>query len=243
MNRYTTFARDITQYYYERLCTNRQYPKYAFMFHDMSDDVQQWYDPDYSIKATSFAELLDSIRQQSPDMPFLTAEQYVLDPDARGILVTFDDAFRGVYDNAYPILQEREIPFIVFQCTQNLQDPTYLSAEMIREMMQYPGFELGSHTLTHRKLSTLSAEESTREITESKAILEDTFGREIRAIAYPYGSLSAVLRRERRAAHNAGYQMAFATIACGYSNGNHYNIPRLNVNEANYRDIIKRICQ
>lgn len=243
MNRYTTFARDITQYYYERFRTGRQYPKYALMFHDMSEDESRWYDPDYSIKPSSFAELVDTVRNKAPEMPFLTAEQFALDPTAHGILITFDDAFRGVYECAYPILREREVPFIAFQCVQNLGNEAYLSREMICEMMQYAGFELGSHTLTHRKLSTLSLEESRQEITRSKEILEETFGREVRAIAYPYGSSSAVLVRDRRAAQMAGYQMAYATTACGYSNGDRYNIPRLNVNEANYRDIIRRICQ
>lgn len=243
MNRYTTFARDITQYYYERLCVGRRFPKYALMFHDINENPERWYDADYAIRATSLVDLVDSIRRQAPQMRFLTAEEFAFDSNAQGILLTFDDAFRGVYESAYPVLLERQIPFIAFQCTQNLDDTAYLSCDMIREMLQYEGFELGSHTLTHRKLSTLTTDESRQEISQSKEILEETFGREVRAIAYPYGSSSAVLGRDRKAAQVAGYQMGYATIASGYSSGSRYNIPRLNVNESNYRDVIARICQ
>lgn len=244
MNRYTTFARDISQYYYERLCAGRRYPRYVLMFHDMSEDESRWYDADYAIRPSSFADLVDSVHRMAPQMRFLTTAEFVQDSDAEGILITFDDAFRGVYESAYPILREREIPFIAFQCTQNLEDAAYLSREMIQEMLAYPGFELGSHTLTHRRLSALSAEESYQEITQSKEILEDAFGREVRAMAYPYGSWSAVLGRDRRIARAAGYQMAFATTRCGCANGgDRYNIPRINVNESNYRDVIENICR
>ena len=69
------------------------------------------------------------------------------------------------------------------------------------------GVEVGSHTITHPRLPSLSDVELERELNASRRRFEDELGRPCRFLAYPYGEEN---RRVHDAARAAGYQAAFA---------------------------------
>jgi len=48
-------------------------------------------------------------------------------------------------------------------------------------------FEIGAHTLTHRSLPTISAEEAEREVVGSKTVLEQMTGKAVNTFCYPRG--------------------------------------------------------
>ena len=49
------------------------------------------------------------------------------------------------------------------------------------------GMSVGSHGLTHRALARLPENEQRAELVDSKRLLESEVGREVSALAYPYG--------------------------------------------------------
>ena len=49
-------------------------------------------------------------------------------------------------------------------------------------------FEIGSHTLTHPRLTRLSLESAEREIVLGKEVLQDVIGRTVTSFCYPYGA-------------------------------------------------------
>jgi Predicted xylanase/chitin deacetylase len=53
--------------------------------------------------------------------------------------------------------------------------------------MSKNGVEFGSHSLTHKDLTRLKREEMEREIFDSKKIIEDKTGKEVKFFCYPYG--------------------------------------------------------
>jgi peptidoglycan/xylan/chitin deacetylase (PgdA/CDA1 family) len=69
---------------------------------------------------------------------------------------------------------------------------------------------IGSHGHTHHKLAGLDEESQRRELTESKRILESRLGREVTALAYPYGWPGTYTAQTRALAAEAGYRVAFA---------------------------------
>jgi peptidoglycan/xylan/chitin deacetylase (PgdA/CDA1 family) len=69
--------------------------------------------------------------------------------------------------------------------------------------------EIGSHAVTHRNLGSLTKKAQKREIFESREVLTDLYGSEIRFLAYPSGSYN---RDTLELVEMAGYQAAFATI-------------------------------
>lgn len=112
-------------------------------------------------------------------------------------VVTFDDGMRNNYEIALPILREYGIAATVY-VTIGFIDGTspwvgpggagaMLTREQLRELREH-GWELGAHTMTHPDLSTLAYEDCLREISESRAALEEIGGAPVETFAYPFGS-------------------------------------------------------
>ena len=124
------------------------------------------------------------------------------------LVVTFDDGYRSVYDEAFPILRDAGMTATVFLTVgaggasedrlPSLGGRSMLSWREIREMHQ-EGFAFGAHTLTHPDLTRLPAPEVEAEMRASKATIEDRLGTAVRCFAYPYGrhdARSRALARE-----------------------------------------------
>jgi peptidoglycan-N-acetylglucosamine deacetylase len=76
--------------------------------------------------------------------------------------------------------------FYVAPENQEFAKDDLLSLPEIRDLSQ--DFEIGAHSMTHRRLPTISEQEAAREISESKAVLEQVIGKEIKAFCYPGGA-------------------------------------------------------
>ena len=87
------------------------------------------------------------------------------------------------------------------------------------------GVEIGSHTLTHARLPTLSDSELRRELQESRMLFEAELGRPCRYIAYPWGEHD---NRVRTATRAAGYEAAFA-LRAGADSQDPYALPRIDI--------------
>ena len=67
------------------------------------------------------------------------------------------------------------------------------------------GWEVGSHTCSHPRLSALDDSAVESELVESRRVCEEQMGSACRSIAYPYSDYDA---RSVRAAEAAGYEFA-----------------------------------
>lgn len=124
--------------------------------------------------------------------------------DERGFCVTFDDGFCNVFEHALPILRERKLRAIQFVVAdriggedawdRTIGEPVMrlMDDAQIRDWLA-AGQDIGSHTLTHPLLTTLSHEQARAEIFDSKKRLEDRFGIAIRHFCYPYGDHDEVV--------------------------------------------------
>ncbi len=74
------------------------------------------------------------------------------------------------------------------------------------------GLSVGSHGHSHRKLAGLDAEAQGAELAGSRKILEDRLGREVDAMAYPYGWPGTYTEQTKALAAGAGYRVAFASL-------------------------------
>ena len=66
-------------------------------------------------------------------------------------------------------------------------------------------FEIGAHTVTHRRLPAISREQAEEEILNSKIILEKVTGKPVNSFCYPGGAYKAV---HAQLVKNAGYRYA-----------------------------------
>jgi len=128
-------------------------------------------------------------------------------------MVTFDDGFRSFAEVALPELTARGIPAALFVPAGNLGRPpewlagtahpdageTVLDGDGIRRLPK--GLvTIGSHALTHARLSRLPEAEARRELVESRERLEGLLGRRVSLLSVPHGDYDArVLRLAREA--------------------------------------------
>lgn len=68
-----------------------------------------------------------------------------------------------------------------------------LTPEEVRVLAASPLATIGAHGHTHQDLAVLTHEEACRELQTCKAVLEKWTGREIRALAYPFGAYTREL--------------------------------------------------
>ena len=89
--------------------------------------------------------------------------------------------------------------------------------------------EIGSHTLTHAKLTSLNNDEIFKELSVSKKIIEEKIKKKVNFLAYPYGSTNEVNDKIIKIAEQVGYQMAFSTKRPFEQTNNFFDIPRINI--------------
>lgn len=140
----------------------------------------------------------------------------------RSAVITFDDGFRSVL-RAGPVLDELGFPATVFVVSSFVESGAPLSwpgiqglpapeseFESLRwndlELLRKAGWEVGSHTASHRLLPDLHEADLVDELSESARLLRSRLG-ECESIAYPYGRTDS---RVAAAAARAGYRTGFS---------------------------------
>ncbi len=89
--------------------------------------------------------------------------------------------------------------------------PLFISWKQAKEMSDN-GMHIGSHTMSHTILSHLPPQEQLKEISQSKAIIEQHLSKEVTSIAYPVGGHSAFTETTRQLAQQANYKVAFSFV-------------------------------
>lgn len=137
----------------------------------------------------------------------------------RAVVITFDDGFSSVYENAFPVLKKYNIPATVFVVadlvgTTNKWEVdgfpirSLMSWDQIREMNAH-GIEIGGHGCMHQPLAKVAENIAQTEITRCKQVIEQNLAKEVRHFAYPYGNMSDSVRNM---VHAAGYLTACSII-------------------------------
>jgi peptidoglycan/xylan/chitin deacetylase (PgdA/CDA1 family) len=147
-------------------------------------------------------------------------------PASKTVAITFDDGYRSVLEQALPILSRLGLVATVFVVTgyvgreepmswpgvdewletEHARELVSLSREQVSHLLE-AGWEVGSHTRTHPRLTTLDDERLDEELGRAREDCERLFDRPCRSIAYPYGDLD---ERVVAAAGRAGYSFAGA---------------------------------
>jgi peptidoglycan/xylan/chitin deacetylase (PgdA/CDA1 family) len=140
-------------------------------------------------------------------------------PAAPRAALTFDDGFRNVFQNAMAPLAQRRwraMQFLVANCIGKLNEwdlregeapELLMDAAEVREWLG-AGHFIGSHSLTHARLTRLTLRDAREEIFASKKKLEDSFGVPVDHFCYPYGDLNEPVRE---LVVEAGYRAACTT--------------------------------
>lgn len=169
-------------------------------------------------------------------LSFLKTEGYVsvsisdlfnsgVDLPEKPIILNFDDSYESIYTNAFSYMQSFDATSTIFIITGyagkfNLWDVNlgwirfkHLSWSQIRELCDY-GFECGSHTVNHPDLTRINEKDMYRELAYSKKKIEDTIGKQVKYISFPFGRYN---QKVIDVCKEVGYERG-----CGFqSNQNH----------------------
>ena len=165
------------------------------------------------------------------------SEQHV---DQKQVVITFDDGYRDFYTQAFPTLVRHAFTATLFvvstysaesRFSRNGAD--YMTWNEIREV-HAGGISIGSHSATHRHLSTLNDEELRAELADSKNAIENALGKKIASFSYPFAFPEpdkVFVSRLKSILESSGYENGVCTTIGTMAAGNeHFFLPRLPVN-------------
>lgn len=156
--------------------------------------------PSTSISPDAFLEHLKLLEQEGMQVVDLyDAIQTIRSGAAvaeKSVAITFDDAYLSIYENAYPLLKERQWPFTVFVNTGAVDERhgRVMSWDQLRDMKANGG-RLGNHSVNHHYLTEKPDDISlddwlNQEVNTAEARLEAELGESQRLMAYPYGEFT-----------------------------------------------------
>ncbi len=202
----------------------------VYMFHNVNEDHDV-----YAITKEHFEALIDYLVKNKK---IVDAKTLLKEKDPNNVVISFDDVYESVYQNAYPLLKQKGLPFYLFVSNEYLDQEKYLRSEMIREMLRDSGAILGSHNYRHEMSRFVENEEAKKHFMMSKSELEERFGVTIEDFAFPFGSMYACSDENIKDALNA-FDRVYMTYAVPYNEGYGNILPRININDAVFEKEMK----
>jgi len=202
--------------------------------------------PSTNIKINDFKEHLKIIEQNGIKFinPKNFKDEIENNKNQRKILLTIDDGFSSFYNNAWPILKQKKIPFILFVSTREVGAYNYMSWDQIREISNENFVEIGNHSHTHEYLVDENENVIKDDIQKSITIFKEQMGRNSNFFSYPFGEYSL---KFKDIIQSLGFKYAF-----GQHSGvidetkDFYELPRFPINEKygeikRFRSLVKTL--
>jgi peptidoglycan/xylan/chitin deacetylase (PgdA/CDA1 family) len=122
----------------------------------------------------------------------------------KAVVLTFDDGYEDNFINAFKLLQKYNFKATIYivlnrfdqdwatdkdldKASNELNSEKMLDNEQIETMLKSGLIEIGSHTLDHVNLPSLSNDQKIEQIKESKEKIENIFSIKCNSFAYPFG--------------------------------------------------------
>jgi len=118
----------------------------------------------------------------------------------------FDDGYDDAYTNAFPLLRERGLVGTFFVTVNLVGNPGYLTWDHVRTLAK-SGMDVQSHAMDHISMAKLTGGALFAQLAESRRILSERTGTDVRFFAYPCGEFNDATRA---VAASVGYYAAFA---------------------------------
>jgi peptidoglycan/xylan/chitin deacetylase (PgdA/CDA1 family) len=155
---------------------------------------------------------------------------------ARPIVLTFDDGYADLIEEAAPIMIEQGFPATAFVTTGWLRGVQRYAAGTPPDRMLWwsqlaelssAGVEVAAHSHSHPQLDQIPEPRLRVELAASRRLLEDRLGHSVCSFAYPFGYST---KRVRAVARETGYlQAAVVTNAVAGSACDPFGVPRLTI--------------
>ena len=165
----------------------------ALMYHRFNENKY----PSTNIRNEVFLEHLTEINKS--EIEFITFNKFekVIKTNIgkNYLLLTIDDAFESFYSNAWPILKNKKIPFILFVSTREIGKYGYMTWEQIKEISTSNLVTIGNHSHSHEYLIDWENNKIITDLETSIKIFKEKLGYSPEIFSYPFGEYSTSLKK------------------------------------------------
>jgi peptidoglycan/xylan/chitin deacetylase (PgdA/CDA1 family)/glycosyltransferase involved in cell wall biosynthesis len=187
------------------------------MYHEIGEQDNQWsvssdefekqmqFLKDNDYKTISLDELNERIKENKE------IEKHK-EVDEKSVVITFDDARKGVFTHAYPLLKNFGFTATIYVVPRWIENSVsndkngdsdnagdnydiipneekyseFLTWDELKELSR-DGFEIGSHSYSHSNLEKLDEISLMDDLTNADKLIQDKLGINVRHFCYPYG--------------------------------------------------------
>ncbi|WP_196138473.1 polysaccharide deacetylase family protein [Aliikangiella sp. G2MR2-5] len=135
---------------------------------------------------------------------FVKQVEQGIDFDDKTVLITFDDGYLSVYEDALPILVKKQYPFTVFVNAKPIEQglSQWMTWEHLRELKR-KGATIANHSYLHQHLIRKQEGESdgdwlnrvSHDLALNQQKLDKELGKSVKALAYPYGEYNSNIQK------------------------------------------------
>ena len=215
---------------------------FVLMYHNVGREPEDRCTIEPKCLAAQWKTLVD-LGYRNVDLDFVCEHLVERKPlNGRNFAITFDDGRDGIYHYALPLLQQFKFAATAFVVPSFLggvrwfsyrkSAPSWVAEEESRNAKTFrvkfmpeeqlhtwvhAGQRVGSHTLSHQHLASLSDQDMQSEITKSARAVESRFGYSTGRthFAYPYGEYNARVRRAAAGEHLAAFTCEQGAVVDG----------------------------
>lgn len=154
----------------------------------------------------------------------------------RPVLLTFDDGYADLAEHAWPIVRRHGLRAMTLLVTGSVgRWNTWDAGGEAELLLDWPalrqlrdeGMEFGAHSVTHRRMTSLSAAESFAEAMHSRRQLQEELDVAVDTFAYPFGNEDPV---QRHLIGAAGFQFGLSVRSGSAARGAPWlSLPRIEV--------------
>lgn len=202
-----------------------------FMYHFVRDDTGDYEYPENMIQPQKLEQQLKYLKENGYETIWASDLAH-LESYQKPVALTFDDGWEDFYQNGFPLFKKYQMKASFYVITDLIGTPGYCTLEELKEIKASGLIEIDSHTVTHPRLATLTKENITKELYESKQYLKEKLDITTTVMCYPYGSFNAMVKQISK---EAGYKMGLAMDGGIYDTNKSkdiYAIPRIYANRS-----------
>lgn len=215
----------------------------VLIYHQVTDDSDEYTITDCHCYTNNFIKQMDYLK--SNGYAIITLAQAIdnfknnINDAQPRVILTFDDAFQSFFEVVYPILNNFGFPAHLYVPVHRIggysswmkkpkSQKNIMNIEQLQEVSQN-NIIIGSHTLTHTKLTHLEPFHQLKELELSRKILESYLGISVSDLSYPHGDFD---EKTLKFVADVGYKTA---VTCNSKFFNRYDdnlaIPRIYITQ------------
>ena len=187
--------------------------------------------PSTNIKIADFKRQIDLIKKNR--FSFVDANNFednlINLKKKKKVLLTIDDAFESFYVQAWPLLRDQKIPFILFVNTREIGSNGYMTWKQIKEISKEKIVHIGNHSYSHDYLVDKTTSEIKNDINLAMLDLKKNLGYSSPFFSYPFGEYS---NNFKNIVKEFGFKYAFGQHSgVADETKDFHELPRFSINE------------